>query len=163
MPLCPRVVFSTETVPEGPCPCSLLLVDHEPKKISRIAQRVKNPSAMQETQEAQVWSLGLEDPLEKEMATHSSIFAWKFPWTEEPKMKQFRILPLRMKYLWGRSGGQIMALGLHRTHPQHFLEPGWQCESWVPHEEAEVGDSPGKSHWKQGPEWPCLWGELIGH
>ena len=37
--------------------------------------------AMQETQ---VQSLGLEDPLEKEMATHSSILAWKIPWTEDP-------------------------------------------------------------------------------
>ena len=42
---------------------------------------VKNLPAMQETQ---VQSLGQEDPLEKEMATHSSILAWKTPWTEEP-------------------------------------------------------------------------------
>ena len=42
---------------------------------------VKNPPAMQE---AQVQSLGREDPLEKGMATHSSILAWKIPWTEEP-------------------------------------------------------------------------------
>ena len=35
-------------------------------------------------QEIQVWSHSLEDPLEKEMATHSSISAWKIPWTEEP-------------------------------------------------------------------------------
>ena len=38
---------------------------------------------MQETQETQVQSLGQEDPLEKEMATYSSILAWKIPWTEE--------------------------------------------------------------------------------
>ena len=42
---------------------------------------VKNPPAMQETQ---VLFLGQGDPLEKEMATHSSILAWKIPWTEEP-------------------------------------------------------------------------------
>ena len=42
---------------------------------------VKNPPAMQETG---VQSLGWEDPLEKEMATHSSILAWRIPWTEEP-------------------------------------------------------------------------------
>ena len=42
---------------------------------------VKNPTAMQETR---VWSLGREDPLEKEMAPHSSVFAWRIPWTEEP-------------------------------------------------------------------------------
>ena len=39
---------------------------------------------MQELQETQVWSLGWEDPLEKGMATHSSILAWRIPWTEEP-------------------------------------------------------------------------------
>ena len=42
---------------------------------------VKNLPTMQETQ---VQSLGQEDPLEKEMATHSSILAWETPWTEEP-------------------------------------------------------------------------------
>ena len=46
-----------------------------------MAQVVKNLPAMQETQ---VPSLGEEDPLEKEMATYSSILAWKIPWTEEP-------------------------------------------------------------------------------
>ena len=49
-----------------------------------MAQMVKNPSAMQETQETQVRSLGQEDPLEKEKATHSGILVWKIPWTEEP-------------------------------------------------------------------------------
>ena len=39
---------------------------------------------MQETQETWVQSLGWEDPLEEEMATHASILAWKIPWTEEP-------------------------------------------------------------------------------
>ena len=39
---------------------------------------------MQETRGARVQSLGREDPLEKEVATHSSILAWKIPWTEEP-------------------------------------------------------------------------------
>ena len=49
-----------------------------------MTQWVKNPSAMQETQETWVQSLGQEDPLEKEMAIHSSILAWRIPWTEEP-------------------------------------------------------------------------------
>ena len=39
---------------------------------------------MQEMQEMQLQSLGWEGPLEQEMATHSSIIVWKFPWTEEP-------------------------------------------------------------------------------
>ena len=49
-----------------------------------MAQQVKNPPAMQETQEMRVQSPGREDPLEEEMATHSSILAWRIPWTEEP-------------------------------------------------------------------------------
>ena len=49
-----------------------------------MAQWVKNPPAMQETREMQVRSLGQEDPLEKAMAAHSSILAWRIPWTEEP-------------------------------------------------------------------------------
>ena len=50
---------------------------------------VKNSPAMQEAQETRVRSLGQEDPLEKEMATYSSILAWKIPWTEEPGGLQF--------------------------------------------------------------------------
>ena len=48
---------------------------------SPVAQTVK---CLPTTQETWVWSLGQEDLLEKEMATHSSIVAWKIPWTEEP-------------------------------------------------------------------------------
>ena len=50
-------------------------------RASLVAQSVKNLPAVQETG---VQSLGWEDPLEKEMATHSSIFAWKISWTEDP-------------------------------------------------------------------------------
>ena len=46
-----------------------------------MAKKVKNPPPIQETQ---VQSLGQEDPLEKGMATHSSILVWRIPWTEEP-------------------------------------------------------------------------------
>ena len=59
---------------------------------SLVAQMVKNPPAVQETQ---VQSLAWEDPLEKGMATHSSILAWRFPWTEEP--------------------GGLQSMGLHRV------------------------------------------------
>ena len=48
---------------------------------SLVAQRIKHLPAMQETQ---VRFLGWEDPLEKKMATHSSVLAWRIPWTEEP-------------------------------------------------------------------------------
>ena len=53
-------------------------MDH---RASLVAQLVKNPPAMWETC---VRSLGREDPLEKGMATYSSILAWRIPWTEEP-------------------------------------------------------------------------------
>ena len=51
-----------------------------------MAQTVKNLPAMQETQ---VQSLGWEDPLEKEMVTHSSILSWRITWTEEPGELQY--------------------------------------------------------------------------
>ena len=50
-----------------------------------MAQMVKNLPAIQETW---VQSLGQEDPLEKEMATHSSVLVWRIPWTEEPDRLQ---------------------------------------------------------------------------
>ena len=49
-----------------------------------MAQQVKNLPPMQEMQETRVQSLGWDNPLEKEMATHPSILAWKMPWIEEP-------------------------------------------------------------------------------
>ena len=52
-----------------------------PTDFSCVAQSVKNLPAMQETW---VQFLGWVDPLEKEMATHSSILAWRIPWTKEP-------------------------------------------------------------------------------
>ena len=51
------------------------------QRFKLVAQRLKHPPAKRETQ---VLSLGWEDPLEKEMATHSSILAWRIPWREEP-------------------------------------------------------------------------------
>ena len=74
---------------------------------------VKNPPAMQEMW---VGSLGWEDPLEKRMATHSSILAWRIPWTEEP--------------------GRLQSMGLQKSHighsdqknPQNFGVELWmQC------------------------------------
>ena len=56
---------------------------------------VKKPPAKQETQ---VQSLGRKDPLEKEMATHSSVLAWRIPWTEEPGGLQ----PIGSKNSWIR-------------------------------------------------------------
>ena len=65
---------------------------------SLVAQSVKNLPAVQETQ---VRSLDREDTLEKERATHSSILAWKIPWTEEP--------------------GGLQSMGSQRVRPHHGL------------------------------------------
>ena len=60
-----------------------------------VAQMVKNLPGMQE---AWVWSLGQEDPLEKGIATHSSILAWITPWTEEPGSLQS--MGLQKSWTW---------------------------------------------------------------
>ena len=62
-----------------------LRISFEPLGTSLVAQTVKHLPTMQEIQ---VQSLGQEDLLEKEMATHSSILAWKIPWMEEPSRLQ---------------------------------------------------------------------------
>ena len=63
-----------------------------------MAQWVKNPPAMQETQ---VQSLGQEDPLHEEMATHSSVLAWRISWIEEPGGLQSKGLP-RHDWVWAK-------------------------------------------------------------
>ena len=65
-----------------------------------MARLVKNLPTMQETQETQetwVRFLGWEDPMEEELATHSSILAWRIPWTEESGGLQF-MGPQRFRY-----------------------------------------------------------------
>ena len=64
-------------------------LDHSnlnPTRVALVAQMAKNPPAMQETW---VQPLGWEDPLERGMATHSSILDWRISWTEEPGGLQF--------------------------------------------------------------------------
>ena len=62
-----------------------------------------------------VWSLGWEDPLEESMATHSSILAWKFPWTEEPG----RLQSMRLTNGWT----QLKWLSIHaHRDPKHLFE-----------------------------------------
>ena len=56
---------------------------------SLVAQDVMNPKSLPAKQKTQVQSLGEDDPLEKEMANHSSILVWEIPWTEEPGGLQF--------------------------------------------------------------------------
>ena len=74
-------------LPALPHPCLFVGLTFQPHFFfiytwsSLVAQTVKRPLIMRETR---VRSLGCEDPLEKEMATHSNILAWRIPWTEEP-------------------------------------------------------------------------------
>ena len=60
-------------------------------------------------QEMQVWSLGWEDPLQKEMATHSSILPWEIPWTEEPGGLQ-SVRSKRVRYNLGTKQDKIQSL-----------------------------------------------------
>ena len=71
---------------------------------------VKNLPAVQETQ---IQSLGWEDPLEKEMASHSSILAWRFPWTEEP--------------------GRLWSRGLQRVGHDWLANTRWSFSSTISH------------------------------
>ena len=98
-------------------------------RASLVAQRVKHLPAMRETW---VRSLGQEDPLEKEMATHSSTLAWKIPWTEKP--------------------GRLQSMGLQRvrhdgaTGRTHLCRRQKRCrfDPWV-------GNIPGRRKWQSTP------------
>ena len=74
-------------------------------RASLVAQTVKRLLAMQETQ---VWFLGQEDPLEKGMATHSYIIAWRIPQTDEP--------------------GKLQSMGLQRVRHDWATELNWTVE-----------------------------------
>ena len=112
-----------------------------------VIQMVKNLPA---TCEAQVWPLGWEDNLEKEMATHSSVLAWKTPWTEKPgelqtMRSQSRIwlsniftlsateAPCYLKAIWGRGiipyGWELRLkfrpIGDRTTWTREFISPSW--------------------------------------
>ena len=72
---------------------------------------------MQEMQDMQICSLGGEDPLEEEMAAHSSILAWKIPWTEESG---------RLPGPCGHKGSDTTELLITHTHTHtHFLKTSW--------------------------------------
>ena len=66
----------------------------------------------QETQETRIRSLGQEDPLEEEMATHSSILAWEIPWTEEPG---------RLHSIASRSQTRLKQFSTHRNERSVFV------------------------------------------
>ena len=92
---------------------------------SLVAQMVKNLPAIQETQ---FQSLGQEDPLEEEMATHSSILAWRIPWTEETGGLQF----MRVTKSWTRlndSHLHIYPLLLDHPHTTPTSHPSRPSQS----------------------------------
>ena len=83
---------------------------------SLVAQMVKHLVAMWKTR---VWSLGQEDPLEKEMGTHSSTLAWRIPWMEEPGTLQ-SMGSQRVRYNW------VTSFSLSHTHT-HTHTHCWCC------------------------------------
>ena len=68
--------------------CFLNFANRNAAEMSILVPK-SNPPADAETQKPRVQSLGLEDPLEKEIATHSNILVWKNPWTEETGGRQY--------------------------------------------------------------------------
>ena len=96
-----------------------------------MAQQVKNLPAMQETQKTQVWSLGWEDPLEEEMATHSSILDWKIPWTEEPGGLQSKGSQ-RVGHIWVTKHTTILTRNRKLLRPSQPQGPGYACHQALP-------------------------------
>ena len=88
-------------------------------RASLVARMVKNLPAVQETW---VWSLGWEDPLEKGMATHSSVLAWRIPWTEEPDRLQFTGSQ-RVRHDWATNtqGGEVAPFSRENQHELQAL------------------------------------------
>ena len=85
----------------------LILTTNVMHRASLVAQTVKRLPAMRETR---VRFLGWEDPLEKEMAIHSSTVVWKIPWTEEPD---------RLQSMGLQRVGHVAALEIYNTQTPH--------------------------------------------
>ena len=85
----------------------------------------KNLTSIQEPQKTRVWSLGREDPLEEGIATHSSILAWRIPWTEEPGKLQSMGLQVsqRVGHSWATKQHHQQEELYHRNgkHYKFFL------------------------------------------
>ena len=119
----------------------------------------KNPSVMQETQEMRVWSLDSEDPLEKDMATHSS--AWKIPWTEGPGRLQSKGFQ-RVRHYWATKHTHTHTHT--QCHPYRsalhklFLRPKMYHTFWCSHS-PQAGGRQHFSCFKSSFPWPsCLMG-----
>ena len=99
------------------------LINRVPEKASLVPQRVKRLPAVQETW---VRSLGQEDPLEKEMAAHSSTLAWKIPWTEKPGRLQ-SMGSQRVGHDWATS----LSLSLEKAMATHSSTLAWRIPGTV--------------------------------
>ena len=93
---------------------------------SLVAQMVKNQPVMQETW---VWSLGWEDPLEKGKATHSSILAWKIPWTVYSPCGRKELDTTNQSILKETSPGCSLEGLMLRLKLQHFGHLMWRADS----------------------------------
>ena len=106
----------------------------------QVAQWVKNPPAMHETQEIKVPSMSWEEkflfplPLEKEMASHSSIFAWRTPWTEEPGglHSPWGHKRLRSWYRWGSLVSSVTQSYPTLCDPMNRSMPGLPVHHQLP-------------------------------
>ena len=133
---------------------------------AQVAQWPRTCLPMQEMQGTQVQSLGQEDPLELEMATHFSILAWKIPWTEEPGWPQF-MGSQRVRHDWATEqqmvvcprmsgdslGYGVMIMFLH-YHPElHWLNfDSTLFMPWACREENYQRSKEKRELWKLGLE-----------
>ena len=105
---------------------------------SLVAQMVKNMPAMQETE---VGSLGWEDPLEKRIATHSSILDWRILWTEEPG-RLHSIGSQRVGHNWAINTFLTFTLSRNTNVGKDKTSFKGQHWAWVPIKEADQGSKP---------------------
>ena len=118
---------------------------------SQVAQWKRICLPMKEMQEMQVRLLGQEDPLEKEKATHSSIFAWEIPWTEDPGGLQ-SMESQRVRHDWARMHSCMHALWPSLESPTTYLLPyslGW------------IGHTPANFKGSEDREYPQIRGRDI--
>ena len=121
--------------------CNMYVERKKTKPMRHNHWAVKNPPAMQETRETQVWPLGQEDPLEKDMAIHSSILAWEFSWTTAhgPQNSRTQLSDWAQGRLSNINFSQFWRLGISRSNCQklqllvrtHFLVWRWQSSPCI--------------------------------
>ena len=115
-------------------------------RASQVAQWKRIRLPMKETQELQVRLLGQEDPLEKEMATHSSIFAWEILGTEEPGRLQ-SVESQRVRHHWAHTLACVHALWPSLESPTTCLRP--YSLAWIGHTPANFKGSEDREEYPQ--------------